>query len=271
MAYIFYIYKLLHGHQRALRVNETNMGTNRDVLVPAASASPSEGHLDKTVPLEPGCAESPEAMDEHQGKFNHVTARPQQATSSVCDITTSDSKRSDGASPGAPAIPAAGTLSYSQMTQRKVITQEHSQSSSGSGTQQELRKRGSLPPRQVVKGVGQYHKLQTIEPSRRIHACFFKPDTTPELIKCHMKELSQETSFKVEKLKLRHDSYASFIVTVPVSLYELFMSAEAWPVGTRVSEWFQRAAGSANRVRRHPAPGRRSNQKGDEATLAQSQ
>lgn len=85
------------------------------------------------------------------------------------------------------------------MSKRKDTSQSITPTVSNS--RQEASKRKSLPSRPVIKGVGHNHRLQAIEPNRRIHACFFKPETTIDLIKSHMEE------FKVDKLKLRHDSY----------------------------------------------------------------
>lgn len=81
---------------------------------------------------------------------------------------------------------------------------------------------------------------------RKIHACFFKPDTTPEVILSYMKKKSPNDGYSVEKIKLAHNHYSSFAITVPSSQFEFFMAAKSWPPSTEVSEWFRRSNGRAS-------------------------
>lgn len=133
---------------------------------------------------------------------------------------------------------------------------------------QTVTNRKSKLSRQVVKGNSQTQQLQTVERTKQLHACFFKPDTTPESIKKYMEGISA-VKVNVLKLKLKHENYASFMLTVPESKFELFMTAGTWPVGTEVSEWFRRTARRVQRPRQHPAPGRTTIDKGVETNTAQ--
>lgn len=111
------------------------------------------------------------------------------------------------------------------------------------------KKRGNTLKSAVVKGSGQKHELlETVERTRKIHACFFKPETTPEVIEEYMRKFC-DSSIKVEKMKLKHSFYSSFILCVPESKFKVFMAPETWPEGTQVSEWFRRAGRA---TRDHP-------------------
>lgn len=117
---------------------------------------------------------------------------------------------------------------------------------------------------EVVMGRRQQDQLRTVERTKKLHTCFFKPDTLPGAILSHMESISAETGFEVLKLKLRHERYASFIVTVPESLLQLFMEPESWPEGTEVREWFPRGAGRATYNNRRPnTPGQDTIEKGN--------
>lgn len=119
------------------------------------------------------------------------------------------------------------------------------------------RRRPTQLKRTVIKGSGSIDSdLQTVERVRKIHACFFKPETTPEMILAYMNKKSMCAEYHVEKLKLTHNYYSSFTVTVPNSQFELFMSAENWPARTEISEWFRRSNRRAGGAPRRN-PGRR--------------
>lgn len=111
--------------------------------------------------------------------------------------------------------------------------------------------------RQIVRGSGSVDgDLQTVERVKKIHACFFKPDTTEEVLKRYMKKRNPHEEYGVEKMKLKHNYYASFIITVPKSKFEYFMRPDNWPPSTEVSEWFRRSAGRAVRpLKDHNARG----------------
>lgn len=108
--------------------------------------------------------------------------------------------------------------------------------------------------RAVVRGSGIFAcDLQTVERAKKIHACFFKPDTSEDTLKSFMEQKNPSDGYLVKKIKLKHNHYSSFIITVPESKYNFFMSADNWPAGTEVSEWFRRSEGRAVRP---PANGR---------------
>lgn len=104
------------------------------------------------------------------------------------------------------------------------------------------------PPRRraVITGVGSTDdELMTVERVRKLHACFFKPETTPESIITYMNKKSPGTNYHADKIKLAHNYYSSFAITVPCSQFNFFMTAENWPPGTEISEWFRRSDGRA--------------------------
>lgn len=104
------------------------------------------------------------------------------------------------------------------------------------------------PHQRIVKGNGQHHELlQTVEKTKRIHACYFKPDTSADAVTNYIQNICNNSEITVIKLKLKHEHYASFMITLPESEFPIFMMPESWPEGTQVSEWFQRGAGRAKR------------------------
>ncbi|KAJ2939823.1 hypothetical protein O0L34_g18017 [Tuta absoluta] len=115
----------------------------------------------------------------------------------------------------------------------------------GSWIIQQSKKRQKIARQSVIKGCGQHDLLKTVERSKKIHICFLKPETQPEIIKQHMTSISPDDNYSVEKLTIKHNYYASFALTVPESKYKIFMTAENWPPRTEVSEWFRYGAGHA--------------------------
>lgn len=100
--------------------------------------------------------------------------------------------------------------------------------------------------RAVITGIGSTdNDLQTVERVRKIHACFFKPETTSESIITYMNKINPTTNYNADKIKLAHNYYSSFAITVPCSKFDFFMMAENWPPGTEISEWFRRSDGRA--------------------------
>ncbi|KAJ2940368.1 hypothetical protein O0L34_g45 [Tuta absoluta] len=114
--------------------------------------------------------------------------------------------------------------------------------------------------RSVVKGSGSEDSdLQTVERVKRIHACFFKPETETANLLNFMKKKNPSNDYMVEQIKLKHNHYASFSITVPTSKFNFFMDAALWPPGTEISEWFQRSKGRAKRSSTRFAAGRSTN------------
>lgn len=100
--------------------------------------------------------------------------------------------------------------------------------------------------RAVIKGSGSASsELRTITRVKKLHACFFKPETTVESMLSYMKNKKPNDDYHIEKLKLNHSYYSSFVLTVPCDLFDFFTTAENWPLGTEISEWFRRSGGRA--------------------------
>lgn len=97
--------------------------------------------------------------------------------------------------------------------------------------------------RVTVRGAGEMdEELQAVERLKTIHLWSLKASTTTDNVLCYMKKKNPvgNGSYAVEKLALKHTNYASFIVTVPESLFSFFMLGENWPLNTRVNEWFRK-------------------------------
>ncbi|XP_048004214.1 uncharacterized protein LOC125240355 [Leguminivora glycinivorella] len=106
------------------------------------------------------------------------------------------------------------------------------------------------PTRVSITGTGPLDiNLKTSERVKKLHTCFFKEDTTAEAIKSYITKKTGSTDCTVIKLQLKHNHYASFAITAPQSLFDSLMSAEMWPSGTEVSEWFRGGTGRARRAR----------------------
>ncbi|KAJ2946659.1 hypothetical protein O0L34_g12716 [Tuta absoluta] len=108
--------------------------------------------------------------------------------------------------------------------------------------------------RNVIKGTGNDTELQTVERVKKVHACFFSPDTTVETLTAYMKKKNPSDYYIIEKLKLKHEHYASFAITVPSSKFEYFMQPDNWPSRTEVSEWFRRSGERGARTGPRRAP-----------------
>ncbi|KOB76338.1 Uncharacterized protein OBRU01_05935 [Operophtera brumata] len=105
--------------------------------------------------------------------------------------------------------------------------------------------------RNIILGTGQADdELKTVERVKKLHACFFQPETTNEMICSYMKKKNESDGYIVEKISLKQNHYASFAITVPTSKFEYFMSADNWPPSTEVSEWFRAGARRASRAPR---------------------
>lgn len=102
-----------------------------------------------------------------------------------------------------------------------------------------VRGRQRKPP---VRGAGDLDTdLATVEKTRQIHVWSLRSDVTVDQVKSYMaKKCATGAPYTVEKLQLRHTNYASFVVTVPESLFDFFMSAKSWPQHAEINEWFRR-------------------------------
>lgn len=105
--------------------------------------------------------------------------------------------------------------------------------------------------RNIILGTGQADdELKTVERVKKLHACFFQPETTNEMICNYMTKKNKSDSYIVEKIGLKHNHYASFAITVPASKFDYFMASNNWPPSTEVSEWFHAGARRASRAPR---------------------
>lgn len=172
------------------------------------------------------------------------------STDKILDKTTSSSKIQQihtqvHAPPRIPTKPLANELKVDELICEDDGWQVHTSKKS---------KRSQQP---VIRGSCQQvdHQLQTVERTKRLHACFFKPDTAPEAVKAHMEQICGKPGYEVAMLKLKHNRYASFVLTIPESTFQIFTSPTSWPAGTEIREWFPRGAGSATYSSRPHTPG----------------
>lgn len=110
------------------------------------------------------------------------------------------------------------------------------------------RKNRHHPSRAVVQGTGCIDpELKTVERNKKIHVCFLSPEISEEAMIAYMKKKNQDNHYRAEKLKLKHDFYASFGISMPTSKFDFFMDPSNWPPGTEVSEWFRTSSRRAMR------------------------
>lgn len=85
----------------------------------------------------------------------------------------------------------------------------------------EVKSRKSRRPKRVTfTGTGAADDLiQSSEPVRKIHACFFKHCTTEDAVRQYLAKATNEacSDITVTKIKLRHQHYASFVISIPNS------------------------------------------------------
>ena len=83
--------------------------------------------------------------------------------------------------------------------------------------------------------------LKTVKKSERIYAMFvtrFAPDVSCDDIVSFVKEQKGIELKKCEKLKTKHDSYASFYIAVNESEYDVINNDELWPEGIYFTRFY---------------------------------
>lgn len=102
------------------------------------------------------------------------------------------------------------------------------------------KKRRSSITKNVKKGKNtELVEIQAIEKKKHLHVWRLTTDTTIEKLTSHVKIIcGSEVNFKIEKIKHKTErDYASFIITVPESIYEKLCQPEVWPINAEFSEW----------------------------------
>lgn len=93
--------------------------------------------------------------------------------------------------------------------------------------------------RSVLIGAGAHNdELQTVEKQRHIQIWQLKPETTVENIQNFLNTIVNNDDFVVAKRTIKSTRHASFIITLPESMYDKISSPSVWPAGVRISDWF---------------------------------
>lgn len=102
------------------------------------------------------------------------------------------------------------------------------------------RKKNRYPNSEVRKGgsVGST-EIQGTERKKYLHVWRLQKETTVENLEKHVKTLYREAvPIKIEKIKHKTErDYASFIIGVPESKYEVLCQPESWAVNIEFCEW----------------------------------
>lgn len=89
----------------------------------------------------------------------------------------------------------------------------------------------------AIKGTATNTSIGGVDPQKYLHGCFFKKETTPESLISHLQQIHAGPQYIVEQIPSKHDSYNSFKIGVPKSVYDKFQLASAWPINTNITEW----------------------------------
>lgn len=91
----------------------------------------------------------------------------------------------------------------------------------------------------VVVGTGQCDDtIRTIPQLKYIQAWSFEPDTTPENILKFLNKIEKTNDYFVQRREINSNRHASFIIGIPVRLFEHLTSPAVWPAGVKFSNWF---------------------------------
>ncbi|KOB67314.1 Uncharacterized protein OBRU01_16642 [Operophtera brumata] len=100
------------------------------------------------------------------------------------------------------------------------------------------RGRRKNPQRPITVGTGRENNdLQAAERVKYIQAWSFRPDTTTEKVLDFLKALKQ-SEYTVEKRHIKSDTYASFLIGMPESVYDEVTTPTAWPPRVCFVPWF---------------------------------
>lgn len=103
------------------------------------------------------------------------------------------------------------------------------------------RKKSRYPNCEVRKGGSMNsNEIQGTERKKYLHVWRLQKETSVENLEKHVKKLygGQAIPIKIEKIKHKTErDYASFIIGVPESQYELFCKPDNWAVNIEFCEW----------------------------------
>lgn len=102
---------------------------------------------------------------------------------------------------------------------------------------QTVKRRRSKSKAKPIVGTATNTDISGIEMHKFLHACFFTTTTTPEDIKNYLSQVRTKQNYLVEQISSKRETYNSFKIGVPVSVYDDFLSGNAWPANVSVSPW----------------------------------
>lgn len=161
---------------------------------------------------------------------------------SIMDATTSmcDGARKD-ASISTPTVAATGSLS--RVTTPPTDTPDGIRTIDQGEWQEVSRKRQTMKQRRVLTGSGKTENdgLQSAERLKFIQAWSFKPETSTEDVRNHIRKIAVCERYVVEKRVIKTDQHAAFVIGFPETLYDRLCTPNAWPPGIKISDWFRLA------------------------------
>jgi hypothetical protein len=101
-------------------------------------------------------------------------------------------------------------------------------------------KKNRYPNKEVRRGDNIINsEIQGTERKKFLHVWRLKKETTQENIEKHVRNIcGQEVALKVDKIKHKTErDYASFIIGVPESQYEVLCQTDKWPLNIEFCEW----------------------------------
>ncbi|KAG7312342.1 hypothetical protein JYU34_001829 [Plutella xylostella] len=98
-------------------------------------------------------------------------------------------------------------------------------------------RRKRKPSIAAIQGSAQNTTIKGVDVHKHLHGCFFKKSTKPEDVIEHLRGIHAEGQYTAELIASKRDTYASFKIGIPTSIFDKFTTAEAWPVNISISEW----------------------------------
>lgn len=170
------------------------------------------------------------------------TKRPIQPAKHDPAPTTSNEAKTKTSSPNIPTLTQNKTfssvLASSITTPKQTDTEtpmDDLQTKQNDWTTVKNRRKSRKPL--AIKGTATNTSIGGVDPQKYLHGCFFKKETTPESLTSHLQQIHACPDYIVEQIPSKHDTYKSFKIGVPKSVYDKFQLASAWPINTNITEW----------------------------------
>ncbi|KAJ2943041.1 hypothetical protein O0L34_g15235 [Tuta absoluta] len=97
--------------------------------------------------------------------------------------------------------------------------------------------RRNHPKRTIIKGTATNTKLFSgVDLPKFVHGCYFNVDSTPDKLLEHLKSI-ESANYTVEKISSKHDTYKSYKIGIPSSIYDKIMDPNCWPLNIALNKW----------------------------------